>query len=319
MMKHIHKIFKALGTVNSIVVPGCRDERIVTEAADRVLELHRLLSAFDANSDVSRLNSLAGRDYVSVHPETVYLLEQAKRYSEASDGAFSVTTKPLSNLWGIGTAASALPTPRDIRRSKKLVNDNDILIDKERSIVQLRKKNQAIDLGGIAKGYAVNEVRRILTENGISEAVINLGGSISVIGRERPVGIQHPDKPTGEAFGQALVTNASAVTSGSYEKYRLIGGHRYHHIIDPLTGYPSTSGVSGVTLIGGDAMALDALSTAVFVLGAERGAALAERFGFESVIVDDERNVYISKGITHKFQFTDEQIINDPTFIQNNQ
>ena len=303
MNRHVHKIFKALGTVNTIHVPACHDEQIVNAAAERVHQLHRLFSAFEKDSDVSRVNDMAGRDFVPVHPDTVYLLEQAKLYSEATNGAFDVSILPLVKLWQQFGKTSSLPPERDIRRNKKLVCSNDILIDKENSAVKLRKKGQSVDLGGIAKGYAVDEVRRILTENGVSDAVVNLGGSVAVLGHERPVGIQHPDKNTGTAFGQVYLKNTCAVTSGSYEKFFTIGAERYHHIIDPRTGRPSQSGVLGVTLIGEDAMALDALSTAVFVLGARQGSALAEHIGAESIVVDDKRNVYVSKAINHKFEF----------------
>jgi thiamine biosynthesis lipoprotein len=306
MKKSVKKIFTALGTVNTIDVPSCPNENILTKATDRVTELHRRFSAFEADSDVSRINENAGLDYVPVHSDTVFLLKQAARYSKASGGAFAISVRPLVRLWGFGETTPAVPDARKISSIRKLVNWRDILINADGSAVKLRRLGQAIDLGGIAKGYALDEVRRILTDGGITDAVINLGGSVAVLGSPMYVGIQHPDRPTGGIMGRIQLSNACAVTSGSYEKYIAIGSERYHHIIDPRTGRPSTSGVLSVTLIGKDALTLDALSTAVFVLGAEKGAPLIAAFGLKSVIVDDDRNVFVSESLKDDFKLNQE-------------
>ncbi len=302
MNKRIHKIFPALGTVNTIDIPSCPDENIIISASERVLEIHRLFSAFDDTSDISRINTNAGVAYVPVHQDTVFLLEEAIRFSKESDGAFDVTIRPLVSLWGFVNKASEIPDSHSMRRTRKLINWKDILIDKENNAVKLRRKNQSIDLGGIAKGYAVDEVRRILIENDIQDGFINLGGSVAVIGVEKSVGIQHPDKATGEIMGRVNLQNKCVVTSGSYEKNITIEGKQYHHIIDPFTGWPSESGILSVTLIGSSALMLDALSTAFFVLGMQKGLALAARWGAECIIVDKERNVFVSESLKDKYQ-----------------
>ncbi len=309
MNKSVHKVFPALGTVNSIDVPSCPDENIIKTAADRVRQIHRLFSAFDGSSDVSRINAAAEKGYVPVQPDTIYLLEQAAHFAEASDGAFDATIRPLVELWGFGgRPPSVIPGSRDIKRIKNSVCWTDVLIDKAAGAVKLRHKGQRIDLGGIAKGFAVDEVRRILSENAIKEAVINLGGSVAVIGHKKPVGIQHPDKPTGEIMGRVYLIDTCAVTSGSYEKFRTFGGRRYHHIIDPRTGYPAESDVLSVTLVGASAAALDALSTAFFVLGAQKGMQLASSSGAEAIVVDTGRNVYVSENLKENFKLIHNEV-----------
>lgn len=183
-----------------------------------------------------------------------------------------------------------------------LVNDEDILLDDEAQTAELRRFGQSLDLGAIAKGYAADEVRRILTEGGITGALVNLGGTVSVIGEGKHVGIQHPDRMTGIPMGRVLLADACAVTSGDYERYYEVDGTRYHHILDPRTGYPSRSGLRSVTLIGSSALALDALSTAVFVLGAEKGLPLIQQAGYQAVFVTDALDVFCTDGLRGNFE-----------------
>lgn len=145
-------------------------------------------------------------------------------------------------------------------------------------------------------------MRRILLKGGVTGALINLGGTVCVIGSAKHVGIQHPDSVTGIATGRISLENACAVTSGDYERFYEVDGTRYHHIVDPRTGYPSKSGLRSVTLIGESALSLDALSTAVFVLGAEAGLSLMREAGVEAVFVTDEMNVYCSDGLRGNFE-----------------
>ena len=196
MNRHVIKIFPALGTVNMIDIPSCPNESIIRTASSRVLDIHRRFSVFEDTSDISRINAMAGIGYVPVHPDTIYLLEQASRFSKASAGAFDVTIRPLVELWGFGGALTPLPNRNNRRLAKKLVNWEDILLDKANGAVKLCHKGQSIDLGGIAKGYAVDELKRLFTETGVDEAVINLGGSVCVIGpRKNRSGYSIPAGP----------------------------------------------------------------------------------------------------------------------------
>ena len=223
------------------------------------------------------------------------------RISELADGVFDITARPLVALWGIGKKGEFIPNPQEVEQARALVNYRDVLIREDSGTMMLRRSQQAIDLGGIAKGYAADEVRRILFMHGISDALINLGGTVITMGRPREVGIQHPWKPTGMPLGKIRVKDRAVVTSGFYEKYFIHDEVRYHHILDPRTGYPSDSGLAGVTLIGNCAAELDALATAVFILGPERGAELAGQCGAESIFILKNGDVLTSPGLKGEF------------------
>ena len=298
--------FEALGTTNQIQVLAYRERsaaaKALKQAQARVRVLHDRLSVFQPESELSLLNASAGCTSVAVSTDTYFLLSESRRYSALSDGAFSITTRVLSALWSIHARCGTVPSRAEVEHALTLVNDQDILLEDEEQTAGLRQFGQSVDLGAIAKGYAADEVRRILIEGGVTDALINLGGTVWVIGSAKNVGIQHPDRLTGIAMGRISLANACAVTSGDYERYYEVDGTRYHHIVDPRTGYPSRANLRSVTLIGDSALALDALSTAVFVLGAEAGLPLMREAGVEAVFVTDEMNVYCSDGLRGNFE-----------------
>ena len=301
----LSRLFRALGTMNTITVEQAEDHARAADALERaerrVLELDEALSAFRPESEVSLLNASAGCKEVSVGADTMFLLKESKRYSEATGGAFCVTTRPLSALWELNARCGTVPSRAEIEQALLLASDEDIVLDEENGTAALRRFGQAVDFGGIAKGYAADEVRRILLEGGVTSALINLGGTVVSLGRDRNVGIQHPDRCTGIAMGRVTLCDSCAVTSGDYERYYEVDGVRYHHILDPRTGYPSRSNLRSVTLIGESAMELDALSTAIFALGAEEGLPLAEQAGVESVVVTNALDVFCSERLRENF------------------
>jgi len=302
----LSSVFPALGTSNLIQIFEFQD-RIAASVAlkraeERVRTLHDRLSVFQPESELSLLNAAAGCGGVSVGEDTLHLLSESKRYSQLSGGAFSITTRALSALWEIHARCGSVPGRAEVEHALSLVCDEDILLDEEVGTAELRRFGQSVDLGGIAKGYAADEVRRILLEGGVTDAMINLGGTVISIGRARNVGIQHPDHMTGIAMGRVSLQNACAVTSGDYERYYEVDGVRYHHIVDPNTGYPSRANLRSVTLIGESATALDALSTAVFVLGGTQGLQLVQQAGVEAVFVTNELNVFCTEGLRGNFE-----------------
>lgn len=302
----LQAVFTALGTGNDIRVFTGRDraeaEAALRQAKERVLSLHETLSVYQPDSEISLLNAAAGGKSVPVCDDTLMLLSESKRYSCVSGGAFSVTTRPLSALWEIHARCGSVPTRAEVEEALFLVCDGDIWLDRGTHTARLQQFGQSVDFGGIAKGYATDEVRRILLESGVTRALINLGGTVSVLGADWKIGVQHPDRYTGEAMGRILLQDCCAVTSGDYERYYEVDGVRYHHIVDPRTGYPSRSDLRSVTLIGKDALELDALSTAVFVLGAEEGLRLVREADAEAVFVDSALNVFCTDGLRGSFE-----------------
>ena len=306
MKKSITKTFFALGTANSIFLPACDDETPLRRSMQRVLEIDDLFSVFKRDSEISKINAAAGDHFVPVRSDTMYVIRQAVLFSALSGGAFDITARPLIELWGIGKKGDAIPKSRDIAAVRKLVGYSGILIDEQTCSVKLKHRNQAIDLGGIAKGFAADEVRRILLHHGVSDAILNFGGTVVVIGLPRTVGVQHPSKPTGTPMGHLLISDKSIVTSGSNEQYFIRENVRYHHILDPHTGKPAETGLKSVTLIGDLAMEMDALSTAVFVLGMERGNLLLPRFKAQAVYIDENDCVFVSSELKDLFSLSDE-------------
>ena len=302
----LETIFEALGTTNRILVSAYRERIAAGEALkraeERVRALHERLSVFQPESELSLLNASAGCSSVPVGKDAFLLLRESKRFSALSEKAFSITTRALSALWEIHARCGTVPSRAEVEHTLLLVNDEDILLDEEAQTAELHIFGQSVDLGAIAKGYAADEVRRILIEGGITGALINLGGTVSVIGESKHVGIQHPDRTTGIPMGRVSLFDACAVTSGDYERYYEVDGTRYHHIVDPRTGYPSRSGLRSVTLIGENALTLDALSTAVFVLGAEKGLPLIQQAGLEAVFVTDQLDVFCTDGLRGNFE-----------------
>ncbi|MBP1736793.1 MAG: putative thiamine biosynthesis lipoprotein [Oscillospiraceae bacterium] len=301
MTRSIQKSFHALGTVNTITVYRPSDETALNQAARRVLELDDRLSVFKASSEISQLNASAGHNFVPVSPDTLTLLKTAKRVSILSNGAFSVTSRPLTALWAIRTSHSTIPDGMEIEQARKLVGDRDLILDESGCRAMLNRREQAVDLGGIAKGFAADEARRILKEGEVIDAIINLGGTVIVMGTPKTVGIQHPGKSTGIPMGQLRIQNQAVVTSGSYERFSEAGGILHHHILDPETGASAASGLCSVTVIGTCAMELDALSTAMFVMGMEQGAQLAKQFGAETIFVTERMDVLCSPALRELF------------------
>ena len=299
-------LFSALGTGNQIQIFSFEDRILASEALKRAEErvrlLHDTLSVFQPESELSLLNASAGCGAVAVGPDTLHLLAQSKHYSAFSGGALSVTTRALSALWEIHARCGSVPGRAEVEHALSLVCDADIELDEVAQTAELKRFGQSVDLGSIAKGFAADEVRRILLEGGVTDALINLGGTVYIIGGVRQVGIQHPDRATGIAMGRISLQNGCAVTSGDYERFYEVDGVRYHHIVDPRTGYPARSNLRSVTLIGDSAMNLDALSTAVFVLGAAEGLRLIREAGVEAVFVTTELEVFCTEGLRENFQ-----------------
>lgn len=295
------KTFRALGTVNTITASAEGGSSVLEDAEKRVLELDDRLSAFKKDSEISDINRAAGKEFVEVHPDTFHLIKESVRFAKLSKGTFDISARPIVELWGIGKKGNRIPAPREIAGVKPLINFRDILLDEKSDSVMLRRPGQALDLGGIAKGYAADEVRRILSEGGIQDAVINLGGTVIAMGTPRTIGIQDPRKETGVPMGRLRITDLALVTSGSYEKYFAQDGVRYHHIIDPRTGFPAQSGLLGVTLIGRSAVELDALSTAVFILGVEQGLALIKEFDVQAVFITEALDIFTTSAVKDNF------------------
>lgn len=299
--KYIQKMFPALGTVNSVTVYGEKGEEAPEQIKEMVLELHRRLSVFDPGSEISQINRMAGICPVAVSQSTVAILGLAAQYAARTEGAFDVTAGAMSGLWREAIRTHRLPDRADIARCRALCGIDGLELDSKGCTAFLRRRGMTLDLGGIAKGWAADEARRILTESGAERALINFGGTVLSVGGTVDAGIQDPFQRTGISFGHLPLCGKAAVTSGFNERYFVSGGKRYHHIIDPRTGKPSGSGLASVTLTGESAAALDALSTAIFILGAEKGLPLLRESGTDAVFITDSGIISVTPGLAGQF------------------
>lgn len=295
------KLFSAMGTVCGITVYGDGAAQALCAVKNRVTELHGKLNAYDPRSEIARVNRNAGGSFTEVSADTRRLIERSLRFSEQTDGRFDITAMPLSQLWKDAIRAKRLPPEAERRCVAALVNCRDALIEGDR--ILLRNRGQRIDLGAIAKGYAADEAKRILLERGVSDALINFGGTVVALGKEQTVGLQDPFAETGAAFASVAVRNKAVVTSGLYQQGFTMGGRTYHHIVDPKTGYPSDSGTVGITLVGESAETLDALSTAAFMLPTEEAARLLKPRRIEAVFIRQNGDVYVTDGLRDRFRF----------------
>lgn len=276
-----HEEFTVMGTVASIMVePGRRSELGRYTAIARAVfdEVNQRMSLYRDDSELAGLNRAAGGTPVTVSPGLRDVLLLSKRYSELTGGAFDVTVAPLVRLWGFsgGARPDGVPDAERIRAALALVGSDRLTVDGDRA--RLSTPGMMIDLGGIAKGYAVDVCVARLLEAGATNFLVNLGGNMRAIGHPRRgdawrIGVRNPFRRD-ETIGTLRLESGQAVaTSGNYERFIEIDGKRYTHIIDPRTGMPLV-GMAGVTVTAPTAGDSDGLSTGLFILGVERGTAL---------------------------------------------
>lgn len=297
-----------MDTVMDLKVYGTNANAAIDAAYKRIDEIEQMSSANIATSDVSLINKASGKDYVKVHPEIIKMLNTAIKFSKLSDGAFDISVGPLIKLWGIGTSSERLPADSEIKALLPLVGYKNISINEKDSSVKLMKEGMAIDLGGIAKGFTADEVIKVFKKYGIKNALINLGGSSIYTMGQKPdgslwsVAIQHPRKDKSEGYlGIIKLPESALSTSGDYERYFIKDGKRYHHILNPFTGYPAEAGVMSDTIIidstTPDAnMLADTLTKVTFVLGVEKGMKIIDTMPGVSVMAETtDFKVYKSK------------------------
>lgn len=295
-----------MGTVMTHTAHGGRSQAALAALHAESERLEKLLSRYQPGSDIAQMNRDAGLRHTAIHAETSAVLSEALRLSAMTDGAFDATIGPLVDLWDY-RHATAPPSPQRIRQARLAVNHRDLLLFAESGEAMLRRPGQSLDLGGIGKGFASDAFIRLLAEHGIESAYSNLGGNVSTLGCKPDgspwrVGIRHP---RGEGAICALaVTDLSVVTSGDYERYFTDAtGKRYHHILDPRTGYPAQSGLVSVTVVGPSAMTADGFSTALFVAGLERAIALLRQAEpMQAVLIDETLTLYHTAGLLGRLQ-----------------
>lgn len=282
------------------------DPSAIQNAFNEIQRLEGLMSPHIANSEITKINQSAGVQPTPVSVEVFNVIERALYWAEQSHGALDISVQPIQDLWGFEGASPSLPTEKAIEKTlSKVGYDN---IELKNQTVFLTKKGMSLNLGAIAKGYAVDQAMKILKQSNIHNALINAGGDLKTSGTRSDqmmwkIGLQHPRKPEAILANFSLSGKAVA-TSGDYQRYFEIDGTRYHHVLNPKTGHPAT-GVMSATVVTQTVMDADALSTALFVLGPEKGIAFINSLeNTEGLLVDHNGSLHLSNGMKNLESFS---------------
>ena len=277
----------------------------VRAAFDKALaEIRRvedLMTTWRPDAELSRVNAEAGKSAVKVSPETLALVQESIKTSKMSEGTFDITFETLHGLWKFDQDLDPHPpAAADVKARLGYVGYKNILVDESQSTIRLAKDKTKISLGGIAKGYAVDRATKVLDDAGIKSFYVQAGGDLFARGLKPDgsgwqAGVRDPRGTDKDWFALLSLSDHAFSTAGDYERAYVVGGKRYHHIIDPRTGYPATA-CRSVTIWAKTALQADAIDDAVFILGPQKGLALVESLdGVGAVIVDANNKIWISE------------------------
>lgn len=298
----------AMNTVIEQKWYGESADTVYTGMETKIREIESVLSLHLSQSEIASINENAGVQPVEVSQRTFDLLQRAKELSEQSDGAFDITIAPVVELWGITSDHPHVPTDEELAQAMALMGLEDLVLDEEACTAYLTRPGMAIDLGGIAKGWTADQLREYARELGAERGYVSLGGNLMIIG-ERPdgdpfkFGLRDPQGDASTYLGTiTLEDGCTMATTGGYERYFEEDGIRYHHVLDPRTGYPADSDLLSVAVISKDGTLADYLSTTLFVQGLEAAKAAAGSEDYALVMVDQENNVWISGSLRGNFE-----------------
>ncbi|MCD7982154.1 MAG: FAD:protein FMN transferase [Clostridiales bacterium] len=305
--------FFAMDTYMTLTAYGENAQAAVEAGIAEIERLDALLSTGDSGSEIYAINESGGGE---VSEETAYLIERSLEVYESTGGLYDISIYPVMDLWGFtGSDESAFAVPEESELSQALAlvdaSQLSLTVNEDQTVVLSMAEGMEIDLGGIVKGYADDRIAEIFAEYGVESGIINLGGSVRVVGTKPDgslwkVGIQDPEDSSGY-LGGISASDLSVVTSGGYERYfdDEETGVRYHHIIDPRTGYSAYNGLISVSIISEDGTLADALSTSLFIMGTEEAIAYCEEHcsadGFGVLMETEDGDIYITDNIEDSF------------------
>ncbi len=302
----------AMDTVIELTVVAENEEtarQAIGEAARTIQSVEDWGSADDPASEMARINAVADGFGGDVSADFAKTLRIALDVAAISNGAFDPTIRPLVERWDFSGESSFVPTDEELAKLLPLVNYRQVILDENGLTLPAGYR---LDLGGVAKGYIVDQALLVMQRNGATAGLISAGGDVAGFG-ERPdggawvIGIQHPRQPE-KLFGTLPLNNAAVATSGDYERYFELDGIRYHHLLDPATGYPAR-GLTSVTILAPACAEADAWATAIFVLGLEAGLALLEEQpGLEGLLLyetEDGLRQLMTTGMAEKLELTE--------------
>jgi len=287
--------------ITAIHSQAAHARQAIDAAYSEIDRIEAIISSWRPDSHTSAINRQAGLAPVQVPEELFSLIRRAKKVSQLTEGAFDITYAGFGKLWNFKAASPKIPDGDAIAAALETVGYQNIQLDPQRHTVFLTKKGMRIGFGAIGKGYAANRAVFILKQNGIESGVVNAGGDMVVFGHQEDgrlweVGVAHP-RQRDRVFAKLRLSEQAVVTSGDYESYITIDGERYAHILNPKTGYP-VNFLQSVTVICPDGELADALATAIFVMGREKGLTLVDRLDrIEAMVVDANGQRWYSQNL----------------------
>lgn len=294
----------AMDTYMTLTAYGKNAKKALDVAVDEINNIEQLVSTGIDSSEVSQINE---KGKGSVSETTGYLIKRSKEIYDSTNGVFDITIYPIMQAWGFPTENYRVPGKKELKKLRGLMGADHVLYDEKKQEVILGKEGMKIDLGGIAKGYTSSKVMDIFKENGISSAVISLGGNVQTLngksdGSDWRVAVENP-ADTGSYIGVLSIKDKAVITSGGYERYFKQDGKTYHHIIDPATGYPANNGLTSVTIVSDDGTLADGLSTSLFIMGPEKAQKYWKEHSdeFDTILVKDDGSILVSEGIADCF------------------
>jgi thiamine biosynthesis lipoprotein len=298
-----------MATLVTITVRGCDADALEARVREAFAEMERLasiLSEWDPRSATSRVNDNAGNAPVGVPRELEEVLLAAGETSRLTSGAFDATWAALAPLWKFDGKVPRLPPAEEVKRQRALVDHRHLVVDREAHTAYLEHPGMRIGLGGIAKGYIAQAAADLLVSRGVRDVLVAASGDIAARGRNGDrawtVAVRNP---AGGVLATVDLHDESISTAGDYERFFVIDGRRYHHILDPRTGYPA-HGTRSVTVIAPRGVLADGLDTGLLVMGAERGAKVAASAGVAALFVDDAGKLHFSPGAAGRFSLAEE-------------
>jgi FAD:protein FMN transferase len=304
----------ALTAFTTPEIDEAKVRKAFASAVDEIRRIETLMTTWRPDSELSKVNAAAGVGPIAVGPETYDIVAASLHTSAISEGTFDITFESLHGLWKFDQDWDPHPpADAEVKAKLPLLNYHHVHLDEPKHTIYLDQKGVRISLGGIAKGYAVDKAAKVLEDAGITSFFVQAGGDLYTRGKKPDgsdwsTGVRDPRGAEGSFFALLAVTDHAFSTAGDYERSYIVNGRRYHHIIDPRTGYPATASRS-VTIWAKTALVADELDDAVFILGPEKGLALVEsQDDVGAVIVDAHNKVWVSKRLQGKLQ-----ILREPT------
>lgn len=279
-------------------------EAYIDTAIVEIERIENVLSEWRQGTLVSEINRNAGIKPVKVTPELLGLTERALHFSKLTDGAFDISFASMDKIWKYDGSMTELPSEESVKKSVQKVGYKNILLDKKNSTIFLKLPGMKIGFGSIGKGYAADKTKELMISKGVTAGIINASGDMNTWGKqpdgnEWTIGITNPMNQN-KVFATFPLSGNAVVTSGDYEKFVILNGKKYSHIIDPRTGYPAR-GLASVTVFATSAELANGLSTSIMVMGKDAGLDLINQIpGMSCVIVDEKGQIFYSDAIDIK-------------------